>query len=254
MLKWFDFLSGEVPGGLVLLIVFLLAMIGCNKPAEETKVETEDQKASYAVGYNMGIGLRDIAGSIDMEIVLKGMMDAVNDVDTPMTNEEMQKMLQEFWQAERKKQMERRKVEGGKNKADGEAFLKENAQKEGVKVTDSGLQYVVIKEGDGPKPKVTDSVKVHYRGTLIDGNEFDSSYSRDEPAVFPLQRVIKGWTEGLQLMNVGSKYKFFVPSELAYGANGARGAIGPRAALIFEVELLGIETPEKKKEEPKPAK
>jgi len=233
---------------LVLLIVFLLAMIGCNKPAEEKKIETEDQKASYAVGYNMGIGLRDISESIDMEIVLKGMLDAVNDVETTMTNEEMQKMLQEFWQEERKKQMEKRKVQAETNKVEGEAFLKKNSQKEGVKTTESGLQYIVLKEGDGPKPKVTERVKVHYKGTLLDGTEFDSSYSRNEPAVFPLQRVIKGWTEGLQLMKVGAKYKFFVPSELAYGVNGARGAIGPNATLIFEVELLGIEPPEKKPE------
>ena len=123
----------------------------------------------------------------------------------------------------------------------GELFLQENKQKEGVVTTLSGLQYIVLREGDGQRPKVTDTVKVHYRGTFIDGTEFDSSYSRGEPAVFPVNGVIAGWTEALQRMRVGSKYRVFVPPKLAYGERGAGDVIGPNETLIFDVELLGIE-------------
>ncbi len=129
-----------------------------------------------------------------------------------------------------------------KAKEEGEKFLTENAKREGVKVTASGLQYEVLEATLGQKPKATDSVKVHYEGTLIDGTVFDSSYKRGEPITFPLSGVIKGWTEGLQLMAIGSKYKFFIPYQLAYGERGAGGSIPPYAALIFTVELLGIET------------
>jgi FKBP-type peptidyl-prolyl cis-trans isomerase len=128
-----------------------------------------------------------------------------------------------------------------KNKSEGEAFLKANADKDGVKITASGLQYQVIKEGEGQKPKAEETVKVHYAGTLLDGTEFDSSYKRGEPTTFPLNRVIRGWTEGLQLMTVGSKYRFFIPSNLAYGPQGAGQQIGPNSTLIFDVELLAIE-------------
>jgi len=124
------------------------------------------------------------------------------------------------------------------NKAAGEAFLAENTQKENIVTTASGLQYEILAEGEGPSPSATTSVTVHYKGTTLDGKEFDSSYSRNAPATFPLNRVIAGWTEGLQLMNVGAKYRFFIPSELAYGQRGAGADIGPNAALIFEVELL----------------
>ena len=130
---------------------------------------------------------------------------------------------------------------GDRNLAAGEAFLEENEKSEGVVTTRSGLQYLVLHEGDGPRPKATDSVTVHYRGTLIEGIEFDSSYERDEPASFPLQGVIPGWTEALQLMKVGSRYRIFIPSHLAYGEQGAGMMIGPNATLIFEVELLEIE-------------
>jgi FKBP-type peptidyl-prolyl cis-trans isomerase len=133
-------------------------------------------------------------------------------------------------------------VAGAENSKVGQAFLDANKEKDGVKVTDSGLQYKVIMEGDGAKPKATDKVKVHYSGTLIDGKEFDSSYKRDQPAEFMLNQVIKGWTEGVQLMNVGSKYEFYIPSGLAYGPNGPP-SIGPDQTLIFTVELLDITTP-----------
>jgi len=142
-----------------------------------------------------------------------------------------------------KDDQQRRQAQGQENKAKEEAFLKENAQKPEMQVTASGLQYKVLREGTGPRPLESDTVKVHYRGTLLDGSEFDSSYKRNEPAVFPLKGVIKGWTEALQLMKVGSKYQIFLPSRLAYGEQGAGQAIAPNATLVFEVELLGIEKP-----------
>ena len=134
---------------------------------------------------------------------------------------------------------------GEKNRKEGEAFLAENKKKKGVITTESGLQYMVLEKGDGPKPKATDTVSVNYRGTLIDGTEFDSSYKRGKPVTFPVKGVIAGWTEALLLMNVGSKYKLFVPPNLGYGGRGAGRLIGPEATLIFEVELLGIESEKK---------
>lgn len=138
------------------------------------------------------------------------------------------------------KQNEQLKAVKEKNKAEGLAFLEQNKKKEGVVTLPNGLQYKVISSGNGPSPKATDTVKVHYKGTLIDGREFDSSYRRGEPAVFPLNKVIKGWTEGLQLMKVGDKWTLYIPSELGYGENGAGEMIGPNSTLIFDVELLGI--------------
>jgi len=151
------------------------------------------------------------------------------------------KVKQAFFQKRAAKQAEERQAKGAANEAAGKAFLAENGKKDGVITTASGLQYEVLKMGDGAKPKATDKVKVHYRGTLLDGTEFDSSYKRGQPISFPLNGVIKGWTEGVQLMPVGSKFKFYVPSDLAYGANGAGATIAPNSTLIFEVELLAIE-------------
>jgi FKBP-type peptidyl-prolyl cis-trans isomerase len=214
-------------------------------------LETKKQKASYALGYNMGRQIKDMATELDMDIILQGFKDSALGNKEQIPFAEMNKIFQEFYSDYSKRMQEKRRIQGEKNLARGEAFLKENAKKQGVKVTQSGLQYMVIKEGTGPKPKANDQVKVHYRGTQIDGKEFDSSYKRGQPNTFPLQRMIRGWVEGLQLMSVGSKYKFFIPAKLAYGERGQRD-IAPNAVLIFEVELLGIEPPAEKKP-PKPA-
>lgn len=217
--------------------------------SKKLNLESQKQKASYSVGYNIGRSLRKISSEIDLFIVLQGLVDGEGgDEKAQLDMEEMQKVIMEFNAAMRKKIEEDKMKEGEKNKAEGEKFLKENASKEGVTVTESGLQYTVIKEGTGPHPKATDVVNVHYKGMFLDGKEFDSSFSRNKPATFPLNRVIKGWTEGLQLMKVGAKWKFFVPSDIAYGERG-KGEIGPNATLIFEVELLGIDIP---KEAPAP--
>jgi FKBP-type peptidyl-prolyl cis-trans isomerase len=206
-------------------------------------LNTQKQKASYALGYNMGRQIKNMAQELDIDIVFQGIKDSALDKKEKIPIPEMQKVLQEYYADYSKRMQEKKRIQGEKNAAEGEAFLKKNAQKKGIIVTKSGLQYMVIKEGNGPKPKPTDQVTVHYRGTDINGNEFDSSYKRGQPAKFPLNRVIKGWTEGLQLMSVGSKYKFFIPSKLGYGERGAGANIAPHAVLIFEVELLGIEPP-----------
>tara|TARA_Y100000766_G_C18893273_1_gene599627 strand:- start:1818 stop:2333 length:516 start_codon:yes stop_codon:yes gene_type:complete len=167
--------------------------------------------------------------------------DALAGKESRLKPEEMQEAMMNM----RKKMVEERKQKAEENKTSGAKYLEENKAKEGVKVTESGLQYKVLKEGEGAQPKESDTVKVHYKGTLIDGTEFDSSYSRNEPAEFGVGQVIRGWVEGLQLMKVGSKYQFFIPSDLAYGPQG-RPSIPPNSVLIFEVELLDIVKEEKK--------
>jgi len=235
----------------ILLSTLLLIAVGCGQSGDSGKtsdtdkpltLETKKQQASYAIGYNVGNSLKEIADEVDLEITIKALRDAAAKKEALMSEEDMRKSFQEFQTEIRTKMMEKRKNEGEKNMAEGKAFLETNAKAEGVKVTESGLQYIVLTEGTGEQPKATDTVKVHYRGTLLDGTEFDSSYKRNEPTTFPLNRVIPGWTEGLQLMKVGAKYKFFIPSNLAYGERGSRN-IGANATLIFEVELLGSEVP-----------
>jgi FKBP-type peptidyl-prolyl cis-trans isomerase len=161
-----------------------------------------------------------------------------------MTPEEMRQALTELKRQAAAAAEQQREAQARKNRAEGEAFLAENAEKPGVTTLPSGLQYQVLAEGEGEPPAATDSVTVHYRGTLIDGTEFDSSYARGEPASFPLERVIRGWTEGLQLMRPGAKYRLFVPSELAYGEGSAGSKIGPGSTLVFEVELLSVQRAE----------
>jgi FKBP-type peptidyl-prolyl cis-trans isomerase len=246
----------------VLAALLLVWTVGCTKSGtadKPVKIETEKQKLSYAIGQDIGKrGIGSIKDEIELQPFFKGIEDALNN-KAEITQEELTKVLQEFGKKMQKKMQEQRKIDnekrkvlGEKNKKEGEAFLKENATKEGVKVTASGLQYKVVKEGNGPMPKDTDRVNVHYHGTLLDGTVFDSSVDRGKPLTFNLKGVIKGWTEGLQLMKVGSKFRFFIPSELAYGVRGGGPKIGPHATLIFDVELLGIEEP-KPAETAKPA-
>lgn len=233
----------------VLTLILLLAGLGACKKAgtAETKtLKTEDlnsqkKKVSYAIGLDIGQNFKTRDMDIDMELLIQGLRDSQKKEKPLLSSEEIQKVMTQFQQDMMKAEQEKRAIQGQGNKVKEEAFLKENAQKPGVKVTASGLQYVVLRQGTGPQPKESDTVKVHYRGTLLDGTEFDSSYKRNEPAVFPLKGVIKGWTEALQLMKVGSKYQIFLPSSLAYGERGAGQVIGPYATLVFEVELLGIE-------------
>ena len=195
---------------------------------------------------NIGKGLHRDSVDIDPAILLQGLKDAMAGGKTLMTDQEVQSTLMALQTAMRKKQMELRQQAAEANKKEGEAFLAENKAKEGVVTLPSGLQYKILKEGDGPKPSPDDSVVCNYRGTLLNGTEFDSSYKRGQPATFGVKQVIKGWTEALQMMPVGSKWQLFVPSDLAYGDRGAGGTIGPNSTLIFEVELISIQPKEAK--------
>lgn len=208
-------------------------------------IAIDKNKVSTMVGMDIGRGLTQIKDDIDIKVVEQALEATLKGDKTSLTQEEALQVRQAFMQQMQSKRVAEQKVAADKNKAEGVKFLAENKSKSGVKTTASGLQYQVEKQGTGPKPKATDTVKVNYLGTKIDGTKFDSSYDRGQPATFPLNGVIKGWSEGLQLMPVGSKYKLFVPADLAYGEN-APGPIGPNATLVFEVELLGIENPAEK--------
>lgn len=202
------------------------------------------EKASYGIGVNIGRNMKQQPGlEVDLPSMILGLQDAVNGAPTKLSDREMEEALQAMGAELSKKAAAKQREVGDANKKEGEAFLAANKGKEGVQTRPSGLQYKVMKEGNGASPKATDTVKVHYRGTLLNGKEFDSSYKRNEPATFPVNRVIAGWTEALQLMKVGAKYQLWIPSELAYKENGAgpNSDIGPNAMLTFEVELLGIE-------------
>src|SRR5712672_2499507 len=214
------------------------------KPAAKTQpftLRTQKDKTSYAMGMNMGAGLRKQAIDIDPAIVARGLRDSFTNGKTLLSEEEERTLLTQLQNEVRKKQQELAQVAGEANKKQGVAFLEANKTKEGVVTLPSGLQYKVLQAGTGPKPAATDSVICNYRGTLLDNTEFDSSYKRGEPATFPVTGVIKGWTEALQLMPVGSKWQLVIPPDLAYGPRGTPGGpIGPNATLVFEVELMSI--------------
>jgi len=209
----------------------------------QTQMELKDlkQKASYAIGADIAANLKRQGLDIDPKALAAGLTDGVEG-KMKLTDAELKQVMNEF-RAQMVAQMESKaKADGEKNLKDGEAYLAANARKDGVKATASGLQYKVLKAGKGTKsPKATDTVKVHYHGTLIDGTVFDSSVDRGEPISFPLNGVIPGWTEGVQLMKEGDKFQFTIPSKLAYGEQGAGGKIGPHSTLVFDVELLAIE-------------
>lgn len=198
------------------------------------------ERASYTIGLQIGRNLKRDGADLDVRFVIRGLMDAFSGKRPALTPEESHNAMQEFTQEMDKKMAERLKVAGDKNRKEGDAFLAANKKKEGVVTLKSGLQYKVLKTGDGPSPKKTDVVRTHYHGTLIDGTVFDSSVERDEPATFPVGKVIAGWTEALLKMKVGDKWQLFIPSELAYKTQG-NGPIEPNAVLVFEIELLGIE-------------
>ncbi len=211
--------------------------------AAETQPALKDQKdkISYSIGLNIGGSLKQQPFEVNPDLVAAGLRDVLKGSKPLLTEAEAEAVLNTFQREMMAKQTAEASKAGDANQKVGEAFLAANKKKEGIKTTASGLQYKVVKVGTGPVPKATDTVSTHYRGTLIDGKEFDSSYKRNQPATFPVNGVIKGWTEALQLMPVGSKWQLFIPSDLAYGARGAGRDIGPNATLIFDIELLGIE-------------
>ncbi len=218
--------------------------------AQEKSFQFKDlkDKASYSIGVDIGMNFRKQNMDLNPDALAAGARDALNGKPQVGPNDIREIMTQ--WQQEL---TEKQKTMATKNQTDGEKYLAENKKKEGVKTTASGLQYKSIKEGAGSQPKATDTVTVNYRGTLIDGTEFDSSYKRGETATFPLNGVIKGWTEGVQLMKKGSKYQFVIPSGLAYGDRAMGPDIGPNSTLIFEVELLDIKPPAESASSPSPS-
>jgi FKBP-type peptidyl-prolyl cis-trans isomerase FklB len=222
------------------IIIISASLLALPLFGQEKSPQLKDQKdkVSYSIGMNIGLNLSRQKVDINPDVLAAGIKDALAG-KPQLTQDQVKDIMTQF-----EKDMEQKqKAAGEKNKADGAKFLEENKKKPGVKATASELQYKVIKEGTGPQPKATDMVTVNYRGTLIDGTEFDSSYKRGQPATFPLNGVIKGWTEGLQLMKPGSKYQFFVPSNLAYGERSVGPDIAANATLIFEVELLEVKPP-----------
>ena len=221
----------------------ILALTGLALPvlAADEKLDTLEQKVSYILGYDMGKRMTQDDAFINVDILVEAIRDGVDGKDHPISEEDRRAIMAEFQQKMQAEAQAAQAKAGAANKEEGAAFLAENGKKEGVITTDSGLQYQVIEEGEGDKPSATDQVKVHYTGTLLNGDVFDSSVQRGEPVTFGLNQVIKGWTEGLQLMSPGAKYKLFIPSDLAYGPRGAGQMIGPDATLIFDVELISIE-------------
>lgn len=217
-------------------------LVGCGEGAEPT-LDSEISKVSYGIGANIGSRFGDDL-PLDVDAFSSGVKDAMAGGELKMTDEEIMSTLQAYQQKQMAERQAEAKALGSENKAKAEAFFAKNAAEEGVVTTESGLQYKVLAEGEGEKPTAEDKVEVHYRGTLLDGSVFDSSYERGQTVSFPVKGVIPGWTEALQLMSEGAKYKLFIPSELAYGAGGAGEMIGPNAALVFEVELIDIVDPE----------
>ncbi len=237
--------------------LLLVAVTGCDKPADKPEnkpdekaatstsadgavagLTTDEQKISYIMGVNIGSQFKTDAFAVDMKSFNSGIEDAVAGVKPKLNDEEAAAVIDAFKEKQQAKQEEAQKVVAENNTKEGEKFLADNAKKEGVVVLPSGLQYKVLTAGTGATPSAENTVKVNYKGTLIDGTEFDSSYKRGEPATFIVNQVIPGWVEALQLMKEGDKWELYVPSTLAYGPGGAGGVIGPNQMLIFEVELL----------------
>jgi len=220
---------------IVVVLAFAVSALAEDKPPQLKDLK---DKASYAIGLNVGFNFKRQNVELNQDAFLAGMKDALNNRKPLLSEQEVRETMMAF-----EKDMQQKQQQGAqKNQAEADKFLAENKTKEGVKTTASGLQYKVLKEGNGQQPKASDTVTVNYRGTLLDGTEFDSSYKRGQPATFPVGGVIKGWTEALQLMKIGSKYQLFIPPNLAYGEQ-ARGAIPANAMLTFEVELMGVTSP-----------
>jgi len=216
------------------------ALAGAAYAADAPELKTDREKISYSIGMDIGGNLKRGSVDVDPDLLATGLKDSYGEGKTLLTEDQARQAIEDFQKTLMAKKAEAMQKVSEKNKADGEKFLAENAKKEGVKSLPSGLQYREITPGKGKSPMAADTVTTHYKGTLIDGTEFDSSYKRGEPATFPVSGVISGWTEALQLMKEGAKWQLFIPSNLAYGEKGAGRDIGPNATLIFEVELISV--------------
>lgn len=215
-----------------------------------SKPQSLEDRASYIIGFNLGSNLKQQEIPVSTEVIIRGLRDGLSGAQAALTDEEIQAAMKEFQEKMAAQQQARMQAAGEKNKKEGDEFLAANKSKPGVTTTASGLQYQITQPGTGPKPKPEDRVTVHYKGTLIDGTVFDSSYDRGQPATFGVNQVIPGWVEALQLMNVGSKARLVIPPSLAYGETGAGQDIGPNAVLVFDVELVGIEPPAAQGQQP----
>ena len=230
---------------LISVLFLLMFVVGCSaeevKVAPEVKLDTPKSRISYTIGVNIGQDFKTQKMDVDADVLLMGMKDSLTGKELRLTDEEMVAEIQTFQQEMQAKVAAEMEGMAAKNLADGDAFLAENAKQEGVVVTESGLQYKILEPGAGDPPAAADVATVHYRGTLIDGTQFDSSYDRGQPATFPVGGVIAGWTEALQLMSPGAKWQLVIPAALAYGERGAGQDIGPNATLLFDVELISVE-------------
>lgn len=206
-----------------------------------SQLDTPAKQLGYALGLDIGASLGELGAAVDAEALIRGLQDSFNGSQPLMTPQKVLQVKTQAFQKIQQEQARKAQVSGQENAQKGQVFLEQNKDEDGVVTTASGLQYKVLKQGSGSMPTADDRVTVHYTGTLLDGTEFDSSVRRGEPATFPVKGVIAGWTEALQLMSVGSQYRLFIPSDLAYGDRGAGPKIGPNATLVFDVELLGIE-------------
>ena len=229
----------------MLTVLTVILFFNNSSAAETPKIEDEKDRVNYSLGYQIGGDLKREGVELKSELVVKGIQDAIAGTTPVMTPQEMRTVLVDLKKRIEKTEREKFVKDSVKNQAEGEAFLTENAKKEGVQVLPSGLQYRVVREGSGAVPKAIDTVTVNYRGTHIDGTEFDSSYKRNTPASFQVDRVIRGWTEALQLMKEGAKWELYIPAKLAYGERGAGAGIPPNSTLIFEVELISVGAGEK---------
>lgn len=232
--------------GIAIASAALLA-VGCNGNSGSGDIgnagtpSSQNEKVSYSIGYDIGNNFnKQSIDSLDLSQLMTGIEDGMNGKDAKLEDKERSSVMRQFQQQVMAQQAQRTQEEASKNKKEGEDFLAKNKKKDGVKTTDSGLQYKILKKGTGPSPTADDSVTVNYEGTLVDGTVFDSSYKRGKPVTFPVNGVIKGWTEALQMMHEGGQWKIFIPSDLAYGKRGTRGPIGPNEVLIFKVDLLDV--------------
>jgi len=225
----------------LIAIALVLSLFGGTAMTQKKLVpKSQKEKVSYSIGMNLGKNMKIQGIEVNEALLIQGLKDALAGSKGLMTEAEMEATMSTFQQEMMNKMQAKQKVDGEKNKKEGEAFLAANKKKEGVVTLPSGLQYKILKAGNGTRPTASQTVQVHYRGSFIDGTEFESSYKQGQPAEFPVGQVIKGWVEGIQLMSVGAKWQLFIPSDLAYGANGAGQKIGPNTTLIFEIELLAI--------------
>jgi FKBP-type peptidyl-prolyl cis-trans isomerase len=225
--------------GWIVVLSILLGAISASA-ADEPALKTQKEKVSYGIGVDVARNFKRLGMDLDADTLLKGMRDGLADGKLLLTEEELRATLMAYQEELRQKQAQIRKAAAENNLKEGEAFLSANKKKDGVVTLPSGLQYKILKAGEGKRPKDTDTVECQYRGTLVNGTEFDSSYRTGKPAIFKVTGVIAGWTEALKLMPVGSKWQLFIPPQLAYGERGAGNVIGPNATLIFEVELLAV--------------